>query len=245
MIGESIQHRLMLIAIVVAVLVCLLLWLTGRAIARAIALISFVLGICVLSFVCGPSLGGPDNWSAVLAVATLLAVVAALFLDDIRALLHRPKIELRVEPGLVDFGPDFDAPIDDARWIRGSITNIGDRGLQRCRLKLLRIKGPNLPPNANRIQNGFLQWQGGIRDSMRLNRGERWIFDIGSRRDIQNAPMRPFTHFVTRGPSISCNLQAPAIYTFTLGIYGDNIPSTERRIRVSVGQAAGDIRFPG
>ena len=101
MIGESIQHRLMLIAIVVAVLVCLLLWLTGRAIARAIALISFVLGICVLSFVCGPSLGGPDNWSAVLAVATLLAVVAALFLDDIRALLHRPKIELRVEPGLV------------------------------------------------------------------------------------------------------------------------------------------------
>ena len=80
---------------------------------------------------------------------------------------------------------------------------------------------------------------------MRLNRGERWIFDIGSRRDIQNAPMRPFTHFVTRGPSISCNLQAPAIYTFTLGIYGDNIPSTERRIRVSVGQAAGDIRFPG
>ena len=87
--------------IVVAVLVCLLLWLTGRAIARAIALISFVLGICVLSFVCGPSLGGSDNWSAVLAVATLLAVVAALFLDDIRALLHRPKIELRVEPGLV------------------------------------------------------------------------------------------------------------------------------------------------
>ena len=80
---------------------------------------------------------------------------------------------------------------------------------------------------------------------MRLNRGERWIFDIGSRRDIQNAPMRPLTHFVTRGPSISCNLQAPAIYTFTLGIYGDNIPSTERRIRVSVGQAAGDIRFPG
>src|SRR5213595_1441837 len=109
--------------------------------------------------------------------------------------LHRPKIELRIEPGLVDFGPDFDAPID-ARWIRGSITNIGDGGLQRCRLKLLRIKGPNLPPNANRLQNGFLQWQGGIRDSMRLNRGERWIFDIGSRRDIQNAPMRPFTHFV-------------------------------------------------
>ena len=147
-------------------------------------LIVAVLGICILAFVCGPRLGGEENWTVVMTIATLLAVVAALFLDDIKALLHRPEIELYVGSDLLDEGHDMDSDKIPARWIRGKITNTGDRGVENCRLKILKVEGPNIPypRHVTKITNGFLQWEGGIRNTMRLNPSESWIFDIGTRR---------------------------------------------------------------
>jgi hypothetical protein len=213
-----------------------------------VALLLIVLGIGVVSFNWGLCLGGSDKWNVLLSVATLLAVVVALFLDDIRSLLHSPRVNVHIGHDLVDIWKDFDAPPGaplDTRWIRGRITNNGNRGVESYRLKLLTIEGPNLPQDAGRIQNGFLQWQGGIRDSMRLNPGESWIFDIGTRRiDLHNPALRLCAHFVREGTLISCNLQSPATYTLTLAIYGDNIQSTGHRFQVRIGEVAGDIEFP-
>jgi hypothetical protein len=186
--------------------------------------------------------GGWDKWNTLMAVATLLAVIVALFLDDIKTLFHFPEINLHVGQDLIDVAADFDAPTN-ARWVRGRITNTGDRGVERCRLKLLRVEGHNVPPEAGRVQNGFLQWQGGIRDSMRLNPGEYWIFDIGTRRPNQNSELRVFAHFVSGGHVVHCSLPAPGDYTLTLAIYGDNIQSTERPVRITIGEEAEDIQF--
>jgi len=143
-------------------------------------------------------LGGPetsDRWNSVMSVATLLAVIAALFLDDVRALLHRPEIEFHVGRDLLDDWLDLDSGRDHAKWIRGRIKNIGDRGVERCRLKLLNVEGPNLPEQVSKVRNGFLQWESGIRDSMRLNPDEYWIFDIGTRRYDRNSDLRLWAHF--------------------------------------------------
>jgi hypothetical protein len=45
-----------------------------------------------------------------MTIATLLAVGAALFLDDIKALLHSPEIEFYVGGDLLDEGNDMDSP---------------------------------------------------------------------------------------------------------------------------------------
>jgi len=200
---------------------------------RAIGLVVAVLIVAILAFAYGPSLGGADKWNVVVAVATLLAVIAALFLDDIKDLLHSPKIALTADNDLFDHGSDMDSE-ELAYWIRGRITNVGDRGVEKCRLKLLDVQGPQVPEPEQlaKITNGFLQWQGGIRDSMRLNPGESWIFDIGTRRIRPASDVVLWTHFAIS--PIGCNLRTPGTYTLTLAVYGDNIPSTEHTVRLRI-----------
>jgi hypothetical protein len=77
-----------------------------------VVLVVAVLALSILTFVYGPRLGGQENWNAVMTIATLLAVVAALFLDDIEGLLHKPEIELRVGKDLIDEGADMVANMD-------------------------------------------------------------------------------------------------------------------------------------
>jgi hypothetical protein len=188
-----------------------------------------VLAICagILFF------GGDNRWDILMSFATLSAVIAAIFLDEIRSFYHRPEIDVYVGNDLIDIAHDFDAPVD-ARWVRGRITNIGDRGVERCRLKLLRVGGQNIQPS--KIKNGFLQWQGGIRDSMRLNPDEYWIFDIGTRGLNQNAPVRLCAYFVG-GHLLHYALPAPGTYTLTVAVYGDNIESKEQEISLTIGAA--------
>jgi hypothetical protein len=87
-----------------------------------------------------------------------------------------PRIDVYVGDDLIDR-----TSFPNQLWLRGKIKNIGDRGVERCRLKLLKVEGKDVPEEAGKVQNGFLQWQGGICDSMRLNPDEYWIFDIGFR----------------------------------------------------------------
>jgi hypothetical protein len=143
-ISQHYENPVLTATLVVTVLgICAILCFKGWRIARAIILVLTVLGICVLSF-WGRYLGGPDKWNILTAVTTLLAVVVALFLDDIRTLLHRPEIDLHIGRDLIDDAGDFDAR-DHAQWVRGKIKNIDDRGVERCRLKLLNVEGQNIP----------------------------------------------------------------------------------------------------
>ena len=57
---QSILEYPMLTALLVLVL-CVLLWLKGGAMWRAIVLALIVSGICVSSFKWGPLLGGPED----------------------------------------------------------------------------------------------------------------------------------------------------------------------------------------
>ena len=205
-------------------------WVKGRAKTRMVITLLVISGICaaILFF------GGQNRWNILVSFATLSAVIAAVFLNDIQMLYHRPKIDVYVEDDLIDR-----ASFKDTQWIRGKIKNIGDRGVERCRLKLLRVEGENI--HAGRIENGFLQWQGGIRAPRRLNPDEYWIFDIGTRTWEQNSRLRLLTYFVKQD-LLSCEIP-PGSYKLTLAIYGENIPSKTQTVSLKIGPAAQDIQI--
>jgi hypothetical protein len=202
-------------------------------------LVIVLLALFVIAvFIWGPRLGAQENWNVVMTIATLGAVVAALFLDDIKDFLHRPEIEFYVGNDLLDVGHDMKSTEIAARWIRGKVTNVGDRGVKNCRLKILNVEGPNVPEpvQVKKITNGFLQWEGGIRSTMRLNPGESWIFDIGTRVD----DVVLWAYF--RADSVtSCNLRPPGTFTLTVAVYGDNIQSTDHTVYITIGEDVLDI----
>jgi hypothetical protein len=129
---------------------------------RTTLLVLAVLCIGVVAWFLGGR-EGSDRWISLTAVATFLVVIVALLSDEIQKAVHRPKVAVHIGMDLIDIAHDFDAA-EFAQWIRGTITNIGDRGAERCRLKLLKVEGENVPTEVGKVENGFLQWQGGIRD---------------------------------------------------------------------------------
>ena len=179
---------------------------------------------------------------AVLSYASLwaLAISQVRRISELQKRLELPNVTLHVGRDLIDTADDFDSDVP-AHWVRGGIRNTGDRGIEGCRVKLLKVEGQNL-----RVENGFLQWQGGVRDSVRLDSREYRIFDIGTRSyKIPGIPLRLCAHFV-RGPQaplINSSLQAPGTYTITLAIYGDNIQSREQTFRITIGAEPDDIEF--
>ena len=166
-------------------------------------------------------------------------------ISDLQKPVPSPNVTISVSRDLLDEGHDMDSRETPAKWIRGKITNVGDRGVENCRLKILNVEGPNIPypQHVTKITNGFLQWEGGIRDTLRLNPGESWIFDIGTRRFDRGCDLRLWAYF--RPDSVTqCNLGAPGIYTLTLCVYGNNIQAIDRVVRIAIGEDAKDIRFP-
>jgi len=130
-----------------------------------------VLIVCIL-IAC---FAGSHRWKILLSFSTLLVAIVALLLavfqDDIQTLRHKPDIAIYVGENLAEFE-------HGKWWIRGTVTNDGERVAKRCRIKLLTIEGANY---ATERPNAYLKWQGGIPDFMTLYPGEHWIFDIGSR----------------------------------------------------------------
>src|SRR5438876_4170443 len=85
--------------------VCTLILFKCGARAHTIILILAILCIGAVAWF----LGGPersDRWGSLTAVATLLAVIVALLLDDIRTILHCPKIEVNVTKDLIEHAHD-------------------------------------------------------------------------------------------------------------------------------------------
>jgi len=189
-----------------------------------------ILAICVFIWV----FAGENRWDALMTLATLAAVVAAIFLEEIRMFYHRPEIDVYVGDDLIDR-----TSFANLLWVRGKIKNIGDRGVEGCRLKLLGVQGHNI--QAGRIENGFLQWQGGIRDSMRLNPDEYWIFDIGSRARQQNSSVNLLAYFV--GEDLLPVELPPGSYRLVLAVYGDNLPSKQQPVSLTIGAAPDDIQL--
>jgi len=219
--------------------ICTLIWPKGSTTTRMTISVLGVLGICVLSFVWGPFLGGPDKWNILMSVATLLAVIGALLLavfhDEIQTLRHHPKIEVNVANNLIE-------PAHGKYYIRGTVKNIGDRRAKRCRVKLLRIEGQDFQTEQ---VNFYLAWQGQTRDFLTLYPDEFWIFDIGTRNPAENAPfpLRFSTYIGTN--DVSRELAPRELnYRLILAVYGDNIPSTQRAVSLRIrAAAANDIQI--
>jgi hypothetical protein len=192
--------------------------------------------LVVISAICASIwfFGGENKWDILMSFATLSAVIAAIFLEEIRMFFHRPEIDVYVGDDLIDR-----TSFPNLLWVRGKIKNIGDRGVERCRLKLLEVQGHNV--QAGRIENGFLQWQGGIRDSMRLNSDEYWIFDIGSRARQQNSSVNLLAYFV--GEDLLSVELPPGSYRLILAVYGDNLPLKQQRVSLTIGAAPDDIQL--
>jgi hypothetical protein len=219
----------MLTALLV-LLLCVLLWLIGGAMWRAIVLALIVSGICVCSFKWGSLLGGPDQWNVLISVATLLAVLAALLSDVIGKLVYRERISVYVGNDLIDFA-------DGVRWARGRVTNSGDRAVERCRVKVLKVDG-----QPSRIENGLLQWSGGKREAITLSPQEHLIFDIGTRSAVQGSPFQLLAYM---GPKeLSHDLVAAHTYRLALAIYGDNIRTRMTTVAITIGAAADEIEIP-
>lgn len=197
---------------------------------RAIVLALIVFGICVSSFKWGPLLGGPDQWNVLISVATLLAVLAALLSDVIGKLVYRDRISVYVGADLIDFA-------HGVRWVRGRITNSGDRAVERCRVRVLRVEG-----QPSWIENGLLQWHGGMREPITLSSQEHLIFDIGTRAAVQGSPLQLLAYM---GPNeLSHDLVAPHSYRLALAIYGDNIRTKMKTVAITIGAAADEIEIP-
>jgi drug/metabolite transporter (DMT)-like permease len=92
------------------VLLIIFLWVTGNSTARWFAFVLLLAVICVLSFNYGLSFGSADQWNVLISVATLLAVLTALFGNMIPKLVYRERITVDVEKG-VDLNGDY--------WVRG------------------------------------------------------------------------------------------------------------------------------
>jgi len=219
----------MLTALLV-LLLCVLLWLKGGAMWRAIVLALIVSGICVSSFKWGPLLGGPDQWNVLISVATLLAVLAALLSDVIGKLVYRERITVYVGADLIDFA-------DGVHWVRGRVTNSGDRSVERCRVKVLKVDGQR-----SRIENGLLQWSGGKREPITLCSQEHLIFDIGTRSAVQGSPLQLLAYVGSH--ELSHDLVAGHTYSLALVVYGDNIRTRMKTVAITIGAAADEIEIP-
>ena len=227
--NSIVDHPILTALIAISLLCAPFLWFKGRAPGRAIVLALIVFAICVSSFKWGLFLGGPDKWNVLISVATLFAVLAALFSDVIDKLLYREKIRVEVRDDLIDSAPGL-------LWVRGRITNSGDRPVRRCRMKLLRVEG-----QPRRIENGLLQWQGGIREPITLSPEEHLIFDIGTRIAAQDSPLRLLSYV---GPNeLSHDLIAGHTYRLVLAVYGDNIRTRMHTIPITIGAAADDLQI--
>ncbi len=128
----------------------------------------------------------------------------------------------------------------DPHWIRGEIKNAGNRAAEGCRLKVLTVEGQNVT-QAKAIENGELQWQGGGCSPKRLDPGERWVFDIGTRVRADNSALVLLAFFA--GNQVGCALPSPGVYTVTFGLFGPDIPSQQKSVTFKIGPTVGDIQI--
>lgn len=215
-----------LLAIIALILVAVVVWFAGRAPARITILVLLYASICgVALWFARPD----DRWDVLTSVATALAVMAALFSGQIEKLVYRARVRVYVGADLID-------PAHGVLWIRGKVTNTGDRAVERCRIKLLRIEG-----QPSRIENGLLQWQGGVREPITLGSEEHLIFDIGTRPPAQDSSLELLAYIGDN--ELSHDLNPGQTYNLELAIYGDNTRTRMHAVRIAIGAAAEDIEI--
>jgi len=171
---------------------------------------------------------------AALAYVSLLVLVIAQHrrISELQKPVPSPSVTVRVESDLID-------DTHDPHWIRGEITNTGNRGAEGCRLKLLRVEGQNIQPR--RIENGALEWEGGGCAPKRLDPKEHLIFDIGTRSRADDSPLLLLAFF--EGNPVECELPSRGSYTLTLGIYVHDIQLEPHAVSLRIGAAVNAIEF--
>jgi hypothetical protein len=198
-----------------------------RAAVRATILALAYVTICGVAF-CLAALG--ERWDVLASIATALAVITALFSAEIHKLVYSATVTVKVDDDLIDSAHGL-------LWIRGRITNSGDRNVERCRIKLLRIEDQE-----SRIENGYLQWQGGIHEPLSLGSEEHLIFDIATRPPVEGSSVELMAYIVNH-QRLTHPLNPGQTYALQFAIYGDNIPTKMQTVRLRVGAAAEDIEF--
>jgi hypothetical protein len=114
--------------------------------------------------------------------------------------------------------------------------NSGYRAVQRCRIKVLRIEG-----QPSRIENGYLQWQGGSQQPETLGSQEHLIFDIATRTLAQGSSVDVLSFIA--GNKLTHSLNSGQTYELQLAVYGDNISTKMERVQIQIGAATNDIHF--
>lgn len=185
--------------------------------------------VVVILFIVLSAVGAPwfSNWAigdklnASMAIATVGAVVVALFGAWFESLLYSPNIEIDVNQELIDHRSGY--------WVRGKVTNRGNKTANLCRARITVIEGRGFLKSD--VYNGFLQWQGGDKekDTVNLNPEEHMIFDIGIRGEHQDAPLSLISHLGKN--QISHDLGTGA-YILTVKIFGDNFEPKSISVRI-------------
>lgn len=177
----------------------------------------------LLAWFCAPN--DQERINAVMAVATVEAVLVALFGTKIESLLHAPLIAIEISKEHID------APYSKDISIRGKLINKGNKTAQMCRLKIKDIAFENGNPNvpSKEISNGYLKWAGGGTDPININPGEDRIFVVG------NVWGGPTTHFSPTSylgkEEITARLDQGQ-YVLTINAFGDNISPATSKIRI-------------
>jgi hypothetical protein len=91
------------------------------------------------------------------------------------------------------------------------------------------------------VENGFLEWQGGIREPFTISPQEHVNFEIAKRHAAQGSPL-VFGSYLGDN-SMSHDLVAGHTYTITMAIYGDNVRTRTKTVVITVGTAADDIKL--
>jgi hypothetical protein len=80
------------------------------------------------------------------------------------------------------------------------------------------------------VENGFLQWQGGIREPLTINSQEHLIFDIATRPGGQGSPPTLLAYI---GPNqLSQDLVVGHTYKVMMAIYGDNVRTRMKTVAI-------------
>jgi hypothetical protein len=172
---------------------------------------------------------------AALAYVSLWVLIAAQAkrILELQKPVRSPNVRIQVDKDLIDSRRD-------PHWIRGEIKNCGDRAAEGCRLKVLSVEGQNVV-QAEAIENGELEWQGGGCGPKRLDPDERWIFDIGTRARADNSALVLLAFFGVN--QVGCALPSPGVYKVTFGLFGPDIPSEQKSVTFTIGRAVDDIQI--
>lgn len=172
-----------------------------------------------------------DKINASIGIATAFAVIGALFSHWFESFLYPPLFTLEFNDGLID-------EFNDLFWVRGKILNRGKKTAKQCRIRITEIQTEMGIQQKSDVFNGYLQWQGGLKGTSNLNRGEYLMFDIARR--ASKVEDRKLNLQAYIGDTIVHEPLSVGKYILTIKVFGDNFNPHFCQACLKIGAAAND-----